>query len=130
MLDLAADHRVGPLLGGEDVLEFVEYDQAPRPVAIEEALGKRESIQHGLLGLRVERHLHPDRKVWRSPELQGRSQAAANAGKPGGDPALQLLVVGPLDADGDVGKVEDAEEVDVDRVPPFGPQVLDHPPRQ
>ena len=57
VLDLAADHGVGPVGGREDVLELVEDDQRPGPGPLEHPLRDREPLEQRRLGCRVEGEL-------------------------------------------------------------------------
>ena len=44
VLDLAPDHGIDPLLGGEHVLELVEDDEDPAPVTFVQSTGKGEAV--------------------------------------------------------------------------------------
>src|SRR5579875_969256 len=129
VLNLRADHGVETVLGGQHVLELVEDDERARAASLVQAARQGKAVKERRLGLRVEGHLEA-RRHRTAAGAEGGAQHPPRPGKPGGKAALELLGVCALDALGDVGEREHAEEVDVDRGPAGAIGIADHAPQQ
>ena len=117
VLDLAAQHRVGPLPSGQDILELVEHDQGPGAVLLVQPSRQGQAFEQWPLVLRVDGRYFDTRRDRATAGAQSGTQEPASAREPQGHPPLELRGIRLLDPGRDVVEGEHAEEVHVHRRP-------------